>query len=82
MTIDEFPWLEKLPPEARAEFERDYARVARLSAGSGDRSELDQTVHEWKATALIYDDPELVRRLTEPVTTDYGPVPPPPRPDE
>lgn len=79
--IEEFPWLEKLPPEDRVEFEQDYARAARVAAERGDRAELDQTIHEWKATAVIYDDLELVRRLTEPNIGDFGPVPPPPCPD-
>ncbi|MFC9894337.1 hypothetical protein ACFVMC_11640 [Nocardia sp. NPDC127579] len=36
-----------------------------------------QMLHEWHATALIYADPVLSRKLSEPIEGDFGPVPPP-----
>ncbi|MCI2420431.1 hypothetical protein MOQ72_23570 [Saccharopolyspora sp. K220] len=77
MLIEEFPWLKKLPPESRPEFEQDYVRASSLAAELGTRAPLDQTIREWKATADIYDDPVLVEALTGPIGGDFGPVPPP-----
>ncbi|MDA3628929.1 hypothetical protein OU415_26080 [Saccharopolyspora sp. WRP15-2] len=74
---EEFPWAALLPSGARSEFALDFVRTFRASAELGSWAPLNQTVHEWKATALVYTDPELVRALTEPANEDFGRVPPP-----
>lgn len=50
--------------------------------GGGQWSVLAQTVREWKATAAVYADPSLLRRLTEPLMEGYGPVPSPVEADD
>lgn len=69
---DDKSWVEHLPPQERAQMEADIA-------GCNNPEELQQTLHEWKATALVWADPELVRALTTPIdTSDLIEVP---RPD-
>ncbi|AOS61645.1 DUF6247 family protein [Actinoalloteichus hymeniacidonis] len=72
--IKEFPWVDVLSEDARAEFVAELARAFRTSAELGHWTVLAQTVREWKATAAIYADPELAARLTKPVDGDLGPV--------
>jgi hypothetical protein len=55
----------------------DFAKTFRACAEVGNRAPLNQTVHEWKATAVVYTDPDLLQALTEPANEDFGPVPPP-----
>ncbi|MBB5155807.1 hypothetical protein [Saccharopolyspora phatthalungensis] len=82
MLSEEFPWVALLPSGERSEFALDFAQTFRASAELGSWAPLSQTVHEWKATALVYTDPELVKRLSGPIEGDYGPVPPPEGVDE
>lgn len=74
---DEFPWLDLLPADELPQFVADFIRSAQASAELGQWSVLAQTLREWKATAAIYADPELLRQLTQPLTDDLGPVPAP-----
>jgi hypothetical protein len=74
---EEFPWLSLLPKTQLSEFVSDFVKAASISAELGQWSVLAQTVREWKATARIYADPELLRQLTEPLMDDHGPVPGP-----
>lgn len=74
---EEFPWLSLLPAESLPHFVADFVRAAQVSAELGQWSVLAQVLREWKATAAVYTDPELVRQLTEPITEDHGPVPAP-----
>ncbi|MFK3981060.1 hypothetical protein ACI2K4_11860 [Micromonospora sp. NPDC050397] len=74
---EEFPWLSLLPVEELPQFIADFTRSAQIAAEVGQWSVLAQTVREWRATAAVYADPSLLRRLTEPLTDDYGPVPTP-----
>jgi hypothetical protein len=77
MLSEEFPWAAVLPSGVRSEFALDFARTFRACAELGNWGPIDQTVHEWKATARVYLDPSLVEDLTEPIEEDFGPVPPP-----
>lgn len=74
---DEFPWLDVLPEQDRAQFVTDFARAFQASAELGEWSTLAQTIHEWRNTAVIHADPMLAGRLTEPLDDDHGPVPNP-----
>ncbi|NMO51027.1 hypothetical protein HH310_07465 [Actinoplanes sp. TBRC 11911] len=74
---EEFPWLTLLPVEELPQFIADFTRAAQIAAEVGQWSVLTQAVREWKATAAVYADPALLRRLTEPLTDDFGPVPAP-----
>jgi hypothetical protein len=75
--LDEFPWVQVLPPEERKEFAIDFVRGALAAAELGRWEILGQTVREWKVSAGIHADPALLAELTEPVVDDYGPVPAP-----
>jgi hypothetical protein len=59
------------------QFVADSTRSAQISAEVGRWSVLTKTVREWKATAAVYADPDLLRQLTELSTEDRGPVPGP-----
>lgn len=74
---DEFPWLSLLPTDAVAQFVAEFIKAARISAELGQWSVLAETVRGWKATAIIYLDPDLVRQLSGPLNDDLGPVPVP-----
>lgn len=74
---DEFPWTDYLPEQDRAQFATDFVRAFQASAELGEWSTLADTVDDWRNTALIHTDPELVRKLSEPISGDFGPVPPP-----
>jgi len=74
---DEFPWLSLLPADAVPQFVAEFIKAARISAELGQWSVLAETVRGWKATAMIYTDPDLVRQLSGPLSDDLGPVPVP-----
>jgi hypothetical protein len=74
---DEFPWLSLLPQEAVAQFVTEFIKATRISAELGRWSVLAQLLREWKATAMVYSDPELLRQMTTPLNDDLGPVPAP-----
>jgi hypothetical protein len=75
--VEEFPWVQVLPPEDVNAFARDFVRAAQASAELGQWAVLNQTVREWKATAAIYAEPGLAAKLAAPVTEDYGSAPAP-----
>jgi hypothetical protein len=74
---DEFPWTDYLPENDQAQFATEFARTFQACAELGGWSKLAELVDGWRNTAYIHTDPELVRQLTEPVSGDFGPVPPP-----
>ncbi|MGO1055372.1 hypothetical protein [Crossiella sp. CA198] len=75
--LDEFPWVDVLPVEEQAQFALDFARAFQASAELGQWSVLDQTIREWRSTAIIHADPELAGKLAGPFDGDFGPVPAP-----
>lgn len=75
--VDEFPWVDVLPQDDRAQFVTDFVRAFQASAEMGEWSSLAQTITEWRNTAAIHADPQLARQLAEPLTGDFGPVPHP-----
>lgn len=64
---DAFPWLEILPPKDRDAFVDEFSRVVVAASELDSYSLLTQLVREWRATAEIYADPELARRLAKPI---------------
>ncbi len=72
-----FSWTRFLSVEGRAEFVREYIETFTACNELQVWAPLGQLIHEWKATAAIAADPELVKALREPIDTDFGPVPPP-----
>ncbi|MEU8815033.1 hypothetical protein [Actinoplanes sp. NPDC048796] len=74
---DEFPWLSLLPPDAVPQFVVEFTKAARISADLGQWSVLADVLRGWKATAMVYTDPDLLRQLSGPVDDDLGAVPAP-----
>lgn len=75
--LDEFPWVDHLPDDAKGEFVRDFARAFQACAELGEWSLLTQCLYEWRSTALVFADPVLAAQLQAPIEGDLGPVPPP-----
>jgi hypothetical protein len=75
--LDEFPWVAYLPEDDRAQFAIEFARTFQACAELGAWSKLAELVDDWRNTAFVHTDPELVRKLTEPIPDDFGPVLPP-----
>lgn len=72
-----FPWVRFLPPEAAREFLVEFMTTARAASDLGTVAPLAPVIAAWKSTAEIYSDPELRRKLSEPLEDDLGPVEPP-----
>lgn len=75
--VDEFPWVDVLPPDEQAQFVRDFVRTFQASAELGQWHMLAQVIREWRNTATIHADPELARKLAGPLDEDFGAVPAP-----
>ena len=71
---DAFGWLEFLPVTDRSLFADDFARVVTAAAELDNYGPLSQLVREWRATAEVYADPRLARRLRRPVEADGDPI--------
>lgn len=72
-----FPWAAFLTEQGRATFAYELTQAMRTSIGD-DVESIVQLVREWAASARILADPELTRRLTEPLEANGGTVPVPP----
>jgi hypothetical protein len=75
--VEEFAWLTVLPEEDIVQFVNDFIHAAQASAELGQWGLVAATIREWKATAAIHADPELLQRLSAPIGEDHGPVPSP-----
>lgn len=75
--LDTFPWTDYLPEIDRAQFAAEFTRAFEASAQLGEWSRIAEMVDDWQNTALIHADPDLARALKEPLSGDFGPVPPP-----
>jgi len=78
--VDELPWLSWLPEDEEAECVKQM--IIDLAAGASVKSyrALFQHLIQWKHTAEIHADPELLAEITRPLTgPEYGPVPRPGR---
>ena len=67
-----YPWTEYLPNEERQQFMEEFARELAAAASIGDFKAVVQFLHEWKATAEVYADPELLRTLSGPIEITHG----------
>lgn len=65
---DAFPWLEFLPPRDQRSFLDEFSRVVVAAATVDNYASLNQLLVEWRATAEVYADPKLARRLRRAVT--------------
>jgi hypothetical protein len=72
--LEEFPWTAFLPKPAQAEFIDDFTRTVVAAAEVDNFAPLAQLIEEWQATAEIYADPKLARRLRRSTTATGGAV--------
>ena len=70
--LDAFPWVAFLPAIERTQFERDVLETLRGCAALGRFTAFENLVDAWRATAEIWSDPELARRLTGPIEAPHG----------
>lgn len=72
--IEKLPWVRLLPVGERKTFVREFLEMAEASASVGNVAALAHLVHQWRATANIYADPELAAELKRPLPAGSGPT--------
>ncbi len=75
-----FPWIRFLPEHDRVEFVRELIDVMSAGADVGSPVPALQVITEWRNTAQVYADPELLEILRSKDIEDAGEVPAPPAP--
>ena len=70
-------WLAYLPATALGNFFKELVEIGRQLEAGADWKLLDQFLFEWRETALVYSDPQLLADLTHPKGGDMGPAPRP-----
>ena len=55
-----------LTPDERSTFLHEFIETVEACAAIDSNAPLAQLIHEWKATASIYSDPQLAARLKRP----------------
>ena len=75
--LDAFAWAKFLPSSARDHFAEELTQTLLAAATVDVYAAVAQLVREWKATAEIHADPELLRQLTGPVQAAGDAVPRP-----
>ena len=70
--LDSFAWSEFLPPKDRRAFLDECSRTLIASAEMDMYAYLAQVVRAWRATAEIYAQPGLAKRLRQPVKAIEG----------
>lgn len=71
-----YAWLRHLPPEALSQF------VNEIADSLDNGQPLEPLLASWKATAEVYSDPELHKKLTTPSEGDFGVAEPPQETEE
>ena len=77
LLLDTFPWLQFVPEKYRPEFAAEFLRTFEACADLDVWTPLQRLMREWKATAVVYADPELAAKLSGPFDDDLGAVLPP-----
>jgi len=67
-----FPWVEFLPDPEREVFAEELTRTMIATSSVDNCAPFAQLVREWRAAAEISADPELARRLAEPIDNPSG----------
>ena len=62
----EWPWVDVLPECDRRLFAEEMSQLMAEAAETDDLGPVEQALREWRVTAEIYLDPELLKRLTGP----------------
>lgn len=74
-----FPWVRFLPADDKTEFVRELIEVMGAGGELGSPAPTLQVITEWRNTAQIYADPELLDALRSRPIEDGGEVPAPTR---
>ncbi|MFG1818472.1 hypothetical protein ACGFIF_32235 [Kribbella sp. NPDC049174] len=72
-----FPWVQFLPPEDRVGFAQELVDVMEAGSDLGVTAPVLTLIQQWRNTAEIWADPELLAILRSPRKGDFGPVPRP-----
>jgi hypothetical protein len=72
-----FPWSQFLPPDGRIEFAQEFVDMMEASADLAVSAPVLVLIDQWRNTAEIYADPELLAILSSPRGGDFGAVPRP-----
>ena len=75
--MDAFAWAKFLPSDARDRFAQELTDTLLAAATVDVYAPVAQLVREWRATAEIHADPELLRQLTGAVQAAGDAVPRP-----
>ena len=75
--LDAFAWAKFLPSDARDRFAQELTDTLLAAATVDVYAPVAQLVREWRATAEIHADPELLRQLTGAVQAAGDAVPRP-----
>lgn len=75
-SMDGLRWLVHLDEDDMDAMLKDVAQAVSARTGAERRAHIAYALWDWKATAEVQADPELQRRLTEPIASVSGePVP-------
>lgn len=75
-SMDGLRWLVHLDEDDMDAMFKDMAEVLRAHTGAECRAQIAYALWDWKATAEVQADPDLRRRLSEPIAVVSGePVP-------
>jgi hypothetical protein len=72
-----FPWSMFLPPEDRIAFAQELVDIMAASSELGVSAPVLTLIAQWRNTADVWADPELLAILRSPRGGDFGPVPRP-----
>jgi hypothetical protein len=76
LIVHVFPWLRFLPGPAIDDFLHQFLEVLESTADLDTFAPVWQLIMEWKHTAEVHADPDLLTRLRQD-GADHGPVPAP-----
>lgn len=74
---DVLPWLRFLPEPEFESFVGDLTETAQAAAAIDNLTPISTLLVQWRHTAELYADPDLLARVTREPTEDLGPVGPP-----
>jgi hypothetical protein len=72
------PWTRFLPDDEKAKFVHELIEVMSAGEQGGFAVPVLQTITDWRHTADVYADPELLEILGSQTIEDAGDVPAPP----
>jgi hypothetical protein len=74
-----FPWVRFLPEGERSAFTQEFVEVVQACKELDTPAPVLQIISEWRHTAEVHADPDLLARVKKGVVGDFGVVPEPSR---